>query len=154
MKAAIGFIFFMLFLAGLAFVNLSNMGNQSDTNVMAATELAETAWRSTHIGEMRLQDDAEINIRFDLGNNVAGNSGCNRFFGQYALTDGKFEMGPLGSTRMACPEPANSFELSFLQALKQARSVTRTDSRLVMRDGEGVVVARFIATERDSSGDE
>ncbi len=154
MKAATGFIFFMLFLAGLAFVNLSNMKNQSDTTISTATELVETAWRSTHIGEMRLESGAEINIQFDSGNSVAGHSGCNRFFGEYYLTDGALEIGPLGTTRMACPEPANSFEISFLQALGQARTVARVDTRLVMRDGEGVIVARFVATERNDFNDE
>jgi len=151
MKASIGFIFFMLFLAGLAFVNLSNMKSQSDTTITVAAELADTAWRATHIGEMRLEDDANINIQFNSGDSVVGFSGCNRFFGEYALSNGEFESGPLGTTRMACPEPANSFEISFMQALAQAHVVARVDSRLVLRDGEAIVVARFVATELSDS---
>ena len=153
MKASIGFIFFMLFLAGLAFVNLSNMNSQSDSTITAATELAETAWQSTHIGEMRLDENAGINIQFNSDNSVVGYSGCNRFSGDYYVTDGTFEIGPLAATRMACPEPANSFEMAFLQALGQARIVARVDSRLVMRDGEGITVARFVATEGNDSDD-
>lgn len=147
MKASIGFIFFMLFLAGLAFVNLKGMKNPSDTAISTAADLAGTAWRATHIGEMRLQDDAKIVVQFDADNSIAGDSGCNRFFGDYELVDGLLKIGLLGSTRMACPEPANSFEISFLQALGEARTVSRVDSRLVMRDSNGKIVTRFITTE-------
>jgi len=153
MKASIGFIFFMLFLAGLAFVNLTNMKNETDTPLNATAELVDSAWRPTHIGEMRLDDDSEMRIQFNTDNSVTGHSGCNRFFGAFSLTDGVVGIGPLGSTRMACPEPLNSFEISFLQALQEARSVARADTRLLMRDGSGTTVARFVATERDNGGE-
>lgn len=143
MRASVGFIFFMLFLAGLAFVNLRGMKDASESSITSAADLAGTAWRATHIGEMRLQDDVEIVIQFDSDTSVSGNSGCNRFFGDFEFVDDSLAIGPLGSTRMACPEPANSFELSFLQALDEARSVTRVDSRLAMRNSKNVVVARF-----------
>lgn len=153
MRASVGFIFFMLFLAGLAFVNLKGMKDQSDTAITSAADLAGTAWRATHIGEMRLQDDAKIVVQFNADNSVAGNSGCNRFVGDYKFVDGSLEIGLMGSTRMACPEPANSFEISFLQALGEARSVSRVDSRLVTRDSKGVIVSRFVTTEASGADD-
>ena len=151
MKASVGFIFFMLFLAGLAFVNLQGMKERSDNMVLSRSDIADTAWRPTHIGEMRLQDDSEMTIQFKLDNSVVGNSGCNRFFGDYKLTEGALKIGFLGTTRMACPEPGNSFEISYLEALQAARTLTRAESRLAMRDDKGVIVARFVATERDNA---
>ena len=153
MKASIGFIFFMLFLAGLAFVNLTNMKNQSDTPLTLLADLADSAWRPTHIGEMRLDDESKMVIQFNADHSVTGHSGCNRFFGEFSLIDGIIEIGPLESTRMACPEPANSFEISFLQALHETRSLIRADSRLSMRDDSGSTVARFVATERSNPDD-
>jgi heat shock protein HslJ len=151
MKAPVGFIFFMLFLAGLLFVNLKGMQGQSDSVITAAAEIAATAWRPTHIGEMRLADDSGMTIQFSSFENVAGHSGCNDFFGHYSLVDGHFEFGPLSITRMACPEPANSFEISFMDALQASRTLTRTDTRLVMRDDKDVIVARFIAIDGDDT---
>lgn len=151
MKASIGFIFFMLFLAGLAFVNLKGMKDQSDNAVTSVSDIADTAWRPTHIGEMRLQDDSRMIVQFNSNNSIVGHSGCNRFFGDYTFVDGSLDIGPLGSTRMACPEPVNSFEISFLEALQSARTLSRTESGLAMRDDKGDVVARYIATERDDA---
>ena len=148
MKASVGFIFFMLFLAGIALVNLRGMKNRSDATIMAAPELANSAWRATHIGEMRLPDDTTVSIHFKDESALAGHAGCNRYFGNYDLQDGIFNISSVGTTRMACPEPAASFELAFLAAIQNARSLARTDSRMAMRDESGVVVLRLIADER------
>lgn len=151
MKASAGFIFFMLFLAGIALVNLKGMQQLSDTTLMSDAEIAGTAWRPTHIGQMRLQEESIVNLRFDSDNDVAGYAGCNRFFGDYRLVDGLLEIGPLGSTRMACQEPEHSFELSFLSALGSARSLSRAERRLIMRDEKGLIVARFVAIPQDGA---
>ncbi len=151
MKSPIAFIFFMLFLAGIAFVNLKGMNNQADTAVNSASDIATTAWRPTHIGEMRIRADSQMIVQFNLDNTVVGHGGCNRFFGDYRFVESTLKIGPLGSTRMACPEPGNSFEISFLDALQSARILAHTETRLAMRDEQGVVVARFVATERDDA---
>jgi|GEM_PF-1792716 len=151
MKASAGFIFFMLFLAGIALVNLKGMQQQSDTALMSAAEIAGTEWRPTHIGQMRLQKESKMSLRFDTDNGVAGNAGCNRFFGAYKLADGLLEIGSLGSTPMACQEPEHSFELSFLSAMGSARSLSRVERRLIMRDEKGEIVARFAETSREDN---
>lgn len=149
MRASVGFIFFMLFLAGLAFVNLQGIKEQSDNAVISTQDVIDTAWRPTNIGEMRLQEDSNMIVQFKTGNSIVGHSGCNRFFGDYEIAEGVLEIGRLGTTRMACPEPVNSFEISFLEALQAARTLSRTETRLVMRDEKGVVVASFAATDRN-----
>ena len=145
MKATVAFIFFMLFLAGIAFVNLKGMKSSDDLKVLAPEQLADIAWRATAIGEMRLDEDSGIHVQFDADGQVTGNSGCNRFFGSYELQEGKLSIGPLGATRMACPEPAMSFEISFLAALQSADTAARADDRLAIRNADGVTVARFVA---------
>ncbi len=153
MKASIGFIFFMLFLAGLAFVNLKGMKDQSDALVDTASELAGTDWRPTHIGETHLDDESQLTLHFNSRGGLDGYSGCNRFSGDYELTEGAFVAGPLSTTRMACPEPGNSFEISYLQALQAARTLSRTESRLAMHDDKGIVVVRFVATGQSGTDD-
>jgi len=151
MKASVGFIFFMLFLAGIALVNLKGLESRSDTAITSVSEIVDTRWRPTHIGEMRLQPGSQMVLEFDSEQSIVGHAGCNRFFGEYKLIDGALVIGPLGSTRMACPEPENSFELSFLGALQSARSLSLAEKRLTMRDEKGVIVARYIAAEKDKS---
>ena len=146
MRASLGFIFFMLFLAGLAFVNLQGIKEQADNAVTSAQDIVDTAWRPTNIGEMRLQEDTNMIVQFKAGNSIVGHSGCNRFFGEYEMSEGVLEISRLGTTRMACPEPVNSFEISFLEALQAAHTLSRTETRLVMRDEKGDIVASFAAT--------
>lgn len=43
---------------------------------------------------------------------LAGNGGCNTFFGNYALNGDKLGFSAMGSTMMACPEGVES-EQSF-----------------------------------------
>jgi heat shock protein HslJ len=153
MKASVGFIFFMLFLAGLAFVNLRELSDRSDALVESTAEIAATNWRPTHIGEMRIENDTPITLQFDSENGLSGYSGCNRFAGNFELVEATFAAGPMNSTRMACPEPANSFEFSYLQAIQATRSISRTDTRLVFHDNQGVAVARFVNADPGNASD-
>ncbi len=148
MKAAFAFIFFMLFLAGLAFVNLKGVQEQSDARNATPTELSASGWRPTHIGEMRLDDDSEMSVQFDVGGQVNGHGGCNRFFGSYELEDGALQVGRLGSTRMACPEPAMSFEIAFLEALQTPANASLVGNKLILRTAQDLIAVRFTAIDR------
>jgi heat shock protein HslJ len=147
MKAAYGFIFFMLFLAGIAFVNLRGMQDAETSRVTAVDQLTDAAWRLSHLGEMVAEPDSEIYIQFRDDGQFGGYTGCNRFFGTVQIGD-TFDLGAIGATRRSCPEPANSLEYSFLEALGQTSAAARVDDRLAFRNEAGVSVLRFIATER------
>ena len=54
----------------------------------------------------------------------------------------------VGSTRMACGEPADSFEIAFLEALDNTRGGSRVDDRLALRDANGQTLVRFLAIDR------
>jgi len=148
MKAAFGFIFFMLFLAGIAFVNLKGVQEQSETRKASPTEISASAWRPTYLGEMKLDEASEMFIQFDADGQVRGHGGCNRFFGGYELEDGSVQIGPLGSTRMACQEPAMSFELSFMEALQTSGSASLAGNNLVLRTDNDDIAVRFTAIDR------
>lgn len=148
MKAAFSFIFFMLFLAGLAFVNLKGVQEQSDARDATLVDLSASAWRPTHIGEMRLDNETEMFVDFGFSGQVTGHGGCNRFFGSYELEHGSLQVSPLGSTRMACPEPTMSFELSFLEALQKPTIASLADNKLNLRVDQKEVVLRFVAIDK------
>jgi heat shock protein HslJ len=148
MKSAFAFIFFMLFLAGIAFVNLKGAQDQSDARNATPENISASAWRPTHIGEMRLDADSEMFVQFETSGDLRGHGGCNRFFGSYELEDGSIQVSPLGSTRMACPEPAMSFEISFMEALQTAANASLVSNKLVLRSAQDLVTVRFIAIDR------
>ena len=63
---------------------------------------------------------------------ASGTSGCNSFFGTYTIGDGTLSFGPLGSTAMACPSPAGSFEASYLGALETVTGFLQNGSTLIL----------------------
>lgn len=151
MKASAGFAFFLLFLAGFALVNLKNMGDELESSIPTAEYLSATAWRPSHIGEMTLADDVELFVQFETDGEVAGFAGCNRFFGSYDLTENTIRIGPLGTTRMACPPDVTAFEYSFIEALQSAATVARADTRIALRNEKGLTTVRFDAIDRKNS---
>lgn len=59
--------------------------------------------------------DYSANIRFLPDGKVAGSAPCNRYFSVNKVPYPWFELGPIGSTKMACPELQH--ESAFLKAL-------------------------------------
>jgi len=148
MKPAAAFLFFVLFLAGIALVNLRSMRPPADTPVMTADELIGPSWRGTYLGEMPMDADSPVFIRFSDANQVAGNAGCNRFSGSWDLAEGRLSIAMLAVTRMACPEPANSLEIAFLTQLDTVRSASRAGDRLVLQNGSAQAVLQFATDAR------
>jgi heat shock protein HslJ len=82
--------------------------------------LAGPDWVLTHldIGEPA-PDEPELTVRFEDGR-LAGRSGCNGYFAE--LTEsapGQIRVGPVGSTRMACPPEIMRLEQGYLERLGQ-----------------------------------
>jgi heat shock protein HslJ len=80
---------------------------------------------------------------------VAGATGCNRLMGRYELDGTMLRIGPLATTRMACPEPAMAQEASILRLLSGATvEVARLDGgvRLVGSDGAALELQATDAT--------
>jgi heat shock protein HslJ len=82
-------------------------------------------------------------LKFDAAKKEAtGHAGCNRIFGGYRLDGSSLKIGPLGSTRMSCPDLPLSLETEFLKALDRTRGWKIRDGELLFLDG-GEVLARL-----------
>jgi heat shock protein HslJ len=97
---------------------------------------------------MKLEEAGEMFVQFEINGQVRGHGGCNRFFGSYELEDGSVQIGALGSTRMACPEPAMSFEISFMEALQTSATASLVGNKLVLRTDKDVIAIIFTAIDR------
>jgi heat shock protein HslJ len=73
---------------------------------------------------------------------LAGSSGCNRFMGRITVRPGgRVEIGPIASTRMACPEPLMAQERALFDALEAAEFAgLATGGALRMLAGSHVLV--------------
>ena len=63
-----------------------------------------------------LDADAPITLTVE-GSGVSGDSACNRYFGEFAVVDGRVTLGNLGGTEMACAEPVMALEAAYLAGL-------------------------------------
>ncbi len=71
-------------------------------------------------------------LSFPEAGKVAGNGSCNRFFGLTQIAGTEIKLGPLGSTRMACPEPIMTQETKYLNALQAAERYEWQDPYLLI----------------------
>lgn len=117
-----------------------------------APSLAGSEWRPVRLGEAGAVDESgptEIFVRFEGDGRLAGHGGCNRFFGGYTITGTAIEIGPLGATRMMCPEPAMAGEAALFEILQTARRFERRRTELSLFDAEGREIARFVQSDWD-----
>lgn len=75
---------------------------------------------------------------------VQGFSGCNSFFGSYALEGENLALGPLSATRRYCQEAAR-LEQVFMQILSGAAAWRMDGNRLELLDDQGRGLAGFRA---------
>ncbi len=81
-------------------------------------------------------------VSFDAARKqVTGFAGCNNFFGSYERDGTSLKFGPIGSTRMSCPDLQMNLETEFFMALEKTRAWRLKDDVLQLHDSE--VLARF-----------
>lgn len=83
-------------------------------------ELAGTSWVLREIAGRGVLPEPRATLTFESVKKVAGDGGCNRFFGSVEIAGGTIAFGPLGATRRACGEAIDSQEIRYLGALAEA----------------------------------
>jgi len=110
--------------------------------------LENTDWVLESYGQVeKLQSvlkDTEITALFDSAKSqVAGSAGVNRYFGSYKLDGSKLTVpGPIGSTKMAGPQPAMDQESEYLATLQAAESYKIEGSKLTITCSGKVLIFR------------
>lgn len=70
-------------------------------------------------------------VKFGTDGKITGNGGCNRFFGIYTQDGNTLQIGPIGSTKMACANLRQ--EQEFFQTLTATQSIEATHTVLVLK---------------------
>lgn len=128
MNRILAFLFFMLFLAGIAFMMLQNMAGSKSTESSTTATIISGAWQ---------RSGTAANVQYQVDGKVTGFGGCNNFFGTYVATDTTIDVGPLGSTRKACPEDIMSAEYAFMQAVESAATYKIAGETLTLITPDG-----------------
>lgn len=114
----------------------------------AAPALASVEGPTWRLTELRGFDGAalpsgpqSVTARFK-GGRIDGFSGCNRYFGSYALKPGRLEIGSLAGSMMACDPASMALETAVQRALSGSFRPVRTGERLglLSEDGQAVLV--------------
>ena len=130
----------------IAMLLLSCMKQATPPPGAEAAGIEGIQWYLTEVGGSPVSpmaDDKQPHILLDPAQKKAtGFAGCNHFFGRYELDGPSLRFGPLGSTRMACPDLETGLETSVLETLERTRKWKKADGELLLLDGNAVL-ARF-----------
>jgi putative lipoprotein len=128
----------------------------------AQTRLAGSAWKLAELNNggtavTSVPPGTEITAAFGEDGQLSGQAGCNRYSGAYTAdaTTGRFQAGPLRTTRMHCAEPAGRMEQEalYLRALERGTTYRRSGDGLEIRSGDGALQVRFIPSARNGGRD-
>ena len=111
------------------------------------------SWYLTQVGGSLVspEDGKQPHMTLDPAKQqVTGFAGCNNFFGNYELDGTSVSFGPLGTTRMACPDPETGLETKLFEALQRTRKwkIEGGDLLLLKTDD---VLARFSREQSDAA---
>ena len=147
MKAVVGFGFFLLFLAGIALVMLQGRQMAQSNLAGGGASLTGKEWRPLTVGTESVPADSGMYVKFEEDGSIRGHGGCNSFFGNLQQSDSGVTVGPLGATKMACPEPIMQRETDFLNALQSTRHFGVGPARLQLLDAERTLLAELVEAE-------
>ncbi|MFC1988403.1 DUF4382 domain-containing protein [Chloroflexota bacterium] len=87
-------------------------------------------------------EDTEITTELNSANGrIDGNAGCNSYFAGYDINQNELMiMSPIGSTKMACPEPVMNQEAEYLKILQNMESYNVEGNQLRMVSGDKVLL--------------
>lgn len=116
--------------------------------------LAGSKWSVTSVnngnqGVVSLISGTEISLNFGTDGKVNGNASCNTYNGAFEATDETLKVGPLATTRRACPTPEGVMaqEQQYLTALQNAATYEISNNSLTIRDASGAT--QVVATKSE-----
>lgn len=84
------------------------------------TSLIGSEWILVELGNQGVLDYAVATLVFPEPGKIAGSGSCNRFSGTVMISGESMDIGPLSTTRRACPAGVMAQEIRYLQALEDA----------------------------------
>ena len=99
--------------------------------------LQGSSWLLKHVNKTAIPSGVTITAVFADGK-VSGRSGCNSYFSTYETSEGTITFGPVGGTKMMCPDEVMKWEREFMAFLEAAVIFHLDDDRLMIfrKDGE------------------
>jgi heat shock protein HslJ len=93
-----------------------------------------------------LPADILVSMRLE-GGAAGGSGGCNSWFASYTIDGDAIAFTEIGSTLIACEEPANTVERTFFGNLEAAATFTADEASLSVADADGTTILVFEADD-------
>jgi heat shock protein HslJ len=114
----------------------------ASTGTVTTEQLKYTQWQLSQVDGLAIPATSRASMSFIEALQVNGFAGCNKFFGEGELEQGRLTVNKLGMTRKSCGAAVDKFEQQFLQALKEGATLTIQEQKLEMQGKQTFV---FIA---------
>lgn len=108
---------------------------------VAPSGLAGTNWRVVAVNGRPTPAQGQYYIQFEA-NRIGAKFGCNGMGGSYSQNGNVLTVGPLAATRMACPEPAMSFENQGSSILGRSVTISSNGDRMMLSNRVGRIDLR------------
>ena len=126
-------------------------------NLLAAAAVALSFTMCTSNSEIPVESNWELEYIYTEGNaveppqdhnatlaflkdsKIAGDTGCNRFFGEYKATGNSLKFGQVGTTRMMCPQM--QFENAWMEVINNTDSFEMDKEQMILKDSTGNIIA-------------
>ena len=112
--------------------------------------LVGTSWTAIRLGDQPTVAGSQPTAAF-TADKVQGTTSCNNYFGNYEYARGAIKFSMMGSTAMACLDPAiEATEQSFNAAMEGASSVSIDPAGRMIFDGSGGSITFEVAPQQAS----
>ena len=136
------FVVGLLLMIAIAACSPAGSGGDVEPGVDSTVDLTGTSWVLVEYGEegglTAVLPNTTITIEFEDGR-INGSAGCNNYFADATIASNSLSLGPIGSTRMACPDPIMRQEADFLAALEAVTGFTVSGEQLTLQYDGGVL---------------
>jgi len=98
----------------------------------ASFNILKNEWLLEDLSGSGVLDNVQATLTFSETGKAEGNGSCNNFFGPAEISGNTLKLGPLASTRRACPEAVMDQETKYLKALQSAERLEWKDPYLLI----------------------
>lgn len=113
--------------------------------------LFDKTWTMETFGENnRLKNDVQGRLEIFFASEskqVNGHAGCNRFFGNYTLTNGVLKIFNIGTTKKLCSEDLMTTEKNLLKALEKADAFDLSEKKFQLKRGNKILATFSLKEE-------
>lgn len=121
----------------------AKMDDSLKTIVLSEETLQHHHWQLTMIDGAAVESIENFKApTLEIGENMStnGHAGCNNFFGQGELNEGKFRIQQMATTMKICPEAVMNIEMAYSKALVEWSVVTLTQQGLELENAQHTLV--------------